>query len=140
MALDERLTAYVRAALAGVREVAEVKMFGGIGFMLNGNMLAAASDRGLLVRVGKEREAEALARPGSSIMVMNSRAMNGYIRVAAGGLDARTAASWLELARAHVESLPPKRKASTAGTKGKAATRATAKSKPSNKAPVKQRK
>lgn len=135
MALDEQLTAHVRAALAGAPGMAEVKMFGGIGFMLNGNMLAAASDRGLLVRVGKERQAEALARPGSSLMVMNGRAMNGYVRVPARGLDLSTVTSWLDLARQHVASLPPKGGAPTATrNKGKAAARATA------KAPAKPRK
>jgi TfoX/Sxy family transcriptional regulator of competence genes len=140
MALDEKLTAYVRAALADARELVEVRMFGGIGFMLNGNMVAAASDRGLLVRVGKEREADALARPGSSVMVMNGRAMNGYVRVSGSGLDARSVASWLDLARAHVESLPPKSRALPTGTKSKAAARSTAKRKASTKAPAKQRK
>lgn len=141
MALDEALTAHVRAALAGAHEVTEVKMFGGIGFMLNGNMVAAASDRGLLVRVGKDREADALARPGSSIMVMNGRAMNGYVRVLASGLDVDTVASWVDLARAHVESLPPKsRKPTAAGTRGKAIAKTAAKPKPLTKASAKPRK
>jgi TfoX/Sxy family transcriptional regulator of competence genes len=62
--------------------VSEVKMFGGIGFMLNGNMVVAASDRGLLVRVGKDGAAEACARPGAAPMIMNGREMAGYVRVA----------------------------------------------------------
>jgi len=107
--MDEKLTKHVRAALADVDRVHDVKMFGGIGFMLNGNMIAAASDRGLLVRVGEVGEAEALARPGAQPMTMNGRVMKGYMRIT-GALDARTVKSWLRLARVFVETLPAKKK------------------------------
>jgi TfoX/Sxy family transcriptional regulator of competence genes len=107
MAIDEKLNGQVRAALAAVEGVSEVKMFGGIGFMLNGNMVAAASDRGLLVRVGEEGHAEAVAR-GAQPMVMNGRTMKGYVRVLEK-LDARTVKSWLRKASAFVETLPPKK-------------------------------
>ena len=111
MTIDPKLTEQTRAALKDVRAVREIKMFGGIGFMLNGNMVAAASDRGLLVRVGQEREAEALERAGARLMVMKGRAMTGYIQVARDALDARAVKSWLRLARAHVETLPAKKAA-----------------------------
>jgi TfoX/Sxy family transcriptional regulator of competence genes len=75
MAIDEKLAINVRAALVDASEVREIKMFGGLGFMLNGNMVAAASDRGLLVRVGEQHQATALARPGAEPMVMNGRTM-----------------------------------------------------------------
>src|SRR5690349_10299504 len=109
--IDEKLTAHVRSALADTRSVREVKMFGGIGFMLAGNMVAAASDRGLLVRVGKDAEAEALSRPDAEPMVMNGRKMPGYIRVGGAGLDLRSVKAWLKLACAFVETLPPKKAA-----------------------------
>jgi TfoX/Sxy family transcriptional regulator of competence genes len=67
---DQELAANVRAALAGTGNIREVTMFGGIGFMLNGNLVAAASRRGLLLRVGKDRQAEALAQSGARPMVM----------------------------------------------------------------------
>jgi len=107
MTIDEKLAQHVRTALAGVSHVSEVKMFGGLGFMLNGNMIAATSDRGLLVRVGEPGEAEALARPGAEPMVMRGRAMTGYVRVKAA-LDARAVKSWVRLARTFVETLPEK--------------------------------
>src|SRR5689334_9879521 len=110
MAIDEKLATNVRAALAGASPVREVKMFGGLGFMLNGNMIAAASDRGLLVRVGEQHEAEALARPGAEPMIMNGRVMKGFIRVKTA-LDARSVKSWLRLARSFVETLPAKKAA-----------------------------
>lgn len=107
MAIDEMLARHVRAALADASEVREVKMFGGLGFMLNGNMVAACSDRGLLVRVGEPGVVKALARLGAQRMVMNGRTMRGFVRVT-GTLDARAVKSWLRLARAFVETLPPK--------------------------------
>ena len=110
MSMDDALCELVRAALAGVDSVREVKMFGGIGFMLAGNMVAAASDRGLLVRVGPDAESVALSRAGAAPMIMRGRKMAGYIRVERAGLDARNVKSWLKLARAFVETLPPKKK------------------------------
>jgi TfoX/Sxy family transcriptional regulator of competence genes len=107
MAIDEKLAGRVRAALAQTPDMHEVKMFGGIAFMLNGNMVAAASDRGLLVRVGEAGEAEALGRKGAERMLMNGRQMKGFVQVK-GALDARSVAALLKLARAFVETLPPK--------------------------------
>lgn len=106
---DEDLAASVRASLASTRTVKEIKMFGGIGFMLNGNMLVAASSRGLLARVGKDAESEALTRPGASPMIMRGRAMSGYIRIDSSALDERAVASWVHLARLFVQTLPVKK-------------------------------
>ena len=110
MAIDEKLATHVRAALADASSLREVKMFGGLGFMLNGNMIAAVSDRGLLVRVGEQHEAEALTRRGAELMVMNGRTMKGFIRVKTA-LDARSVKSWLRLARSFVDTLPAKKAA-----------------------------
>jgi TfoX/Sxy family transcriptional regulator of competence genes len=107
---DENLLACVRAALAGNRAVKEVKMFGGVGFLLNGNLLVAASNRGLLVRVGKEAENEALARRGAAPMIMRGRAMAGYIRVDMARLNERSVAPWVELAGGFVQTLPKNKK------------------------------
>jgi TfoX/Sxy family transcriptional regulator of competence genes len=110
--MDEvQLQACVRAAVAGSGAVTEVKMFGGLGFMLNGNLLAGASRRGLLLRVGSEREAEALRRPGARPMVMRGRTMAGYVYVDPPALSAESVPAWLGLAILYVRSLPPKRKA-----------------------------
>lgn len=107
MAIDEKLTGRVRVALADAGPVREVKMFGGLGFMLNGNMVAAASDRGLLVRVGEAGMADALAR-GAEPMIMNGRKMKGFVWVP-GTSDGRAVKSWLRLARTFVETLPAKK-------------------------------
>ena len=114
LAPDE-IAASVRVALADTR-VHEVKMFGGIGFMLNGNMLVAVSKRGLLARVGKDAEAEALLRPGARAMEMRGRVMRGYIFVEPEVLTDAHIADWLRLARSFVATLP--RKDKSAAKKG----------------------
>lgn len=117
---DQELTASVRAALLGAGSIREVKMFGGIGFMLNGNLIAGASHRGLLVRVGKARQREALAQPGARPMQMKGRTMEGYIYVDHPALDDRAVQAYIRLALPHVLSLPPKaHPTKREGTKGK---------------------
>ena len=102
------LAASVRAALSGASKIREVKMFGGIGFMLNGNMVAAASKRGLLLRVGKDRQPQALARPGARPMEMRGRTMEGYVYVDHQKLTADDVKEWVQLASAYVQTLPRK--------------------------------
>jgi TfoX/Sxy family transcriptional regulator of competence genes len=116
MASDpDPLVLRVRTGLAGAGALGEVKMFGGVGFMLNGNMVAAASQRGVLLRIGKDRYREALARPGTRPMQMRGRLMEGYIYVDPAGLDDAALREWLSIAAAFVKTLPPKSK----GTKPK---------------------
>ena len=83
-------------------------MFGGIGFMLNGNMIAGTFRDALLVRVGKDRNAEALTRRGARAMEMRGRPVEGYVMVDQATLDDAALADWLHLALAHVCTLPPK--------------------------------
>lgn len=108
MADDQELAASVRICLNGAGAIREVRMFGGIGFMLNGNLVAAASRRGLLARVGKDRQADALALPGARPMVMRGRTMEGYIYVDPPALNKRAIQNWLRMAVAHVQTLTPK--------------------------------
>ncbi len=119
MTSEENLASRVRGALAHADDVREVKMFGGVGFMLNGNMVAAASKRGLLVRVGKDRHRDALTRPGTRPMEMRGRVMEGYVYVEPAILDDESLRDWIRLAAAFVETLPPKQtSASRRRTKG----------------------
>jgi TfoX/Sxy family transcriptional regulator of competence genes len=108
MGADDDLAAAVRAALAGAGTIREVKMFGGTGFMLNGNLIAMLSKRGLLVRIGEDRLPEALKRPGARPMEMRGRTMEGYIIADHAELTAKAAQDWLQLALAFVQTLPPK--------------------------------
>ena len=108
MAADEDLAERMRAVLAGAGAVREVRMFGGLCFMLDGNMVAGTSKRGLLVRIGKDRQSEALARPGVKPMEMGGRRMEGYVFVDPAPSDDRSLRDWLNLAVAFVKTLPPK--------------------------------
>jgi TfoX/Sxy family transcriptional regulator of competence genes len=107
---DQSLLDRLRKAFAG-EPVTEQKMFGGVCFMLSGNMLVCSSNRGLLVRVGKEGHGAALRLPHASAMEMRGRPMEGYIFVAAEGTsNNKDLKAWIGRARAFVETLPPKAK------------------------------
>jgi TfoX/Sxy family transcriptional regulator of competence genes len=106
--LDENLAERIRAVLAGTGSVREVRMFGGLCFMLNGNMVAGASKRGLLVRVGKDQHTRALARPDAKRMEMFGRPMEGYVFIDPLPRDEQTLREWLDLAVAFVNTLPAK--------------------------------
>jgi len=94
-------------------------MFGGVAFMLQGNMLVAASDRGLMLRVGEQGLPAALAG-GASVVEMGGRTMRGYVRVSTA-LKLSEVKSWLSLARAFVQTLPPKKRKAAVARKRKKA-------------------
>jgi len=108
MSAESDLALRVRAALQGVEALREVKMFGGVGFMVNGNLVAAASKGGLLLRVGREREVEALAQPGIRPMEMRGRRMEGYVYADPPPRSEDAMKAWLRPALDYVQSLPPK--------------------------------
>jgi TfoX/Sxy family transcriptional regulator of competence genes len=105
----DELTDCLRAELTGAGEVREVKMFGGVGFMLNGNMVAAASKRGLLLRVGKASQSEALAMEGARVMTMRGRTMEGYVFIDPMALSQGAVTKSLPLALAFVRGMAPKK-------------------------------
>jgi TfoX/Sxy family transcriptional regulator of competence genes len=109
----------VREALSGAGAVTEMKMFGGIGFMLNGNMVAAASKRGLLLRVGRERQGEVLAQPGMRPMVMRGRTMEDYVYIDPPAVNDGSVQAGVKLAVGFVQTLPPKAAKAKAASKGK---------------------
>lgn len=101
----------VRTTLANL-PMTEQKMFGGICFMLNGNMLVGASPRGLMVRVGKDAHDGVLSRPHARPMEQGGRSMAGYIVVGNDGVARdKDLKAWLDLAVEHVSTLPAKVKA-----------------------------
>ena len=108
MAFDDDLAQRMRAVLAATGTVREVRMFGGLCFMLNGNMVAGVSKHGLLVRVGKEQHADALKLPGAKPMEMTGRPMEGYIFVDPAPGDDQALRDWLDRGVAFVKTLPPK--------------------------------
>ena len=110
MAYDEDLANRIRELLGGEDAVTEKKMFGGLAFLLNGNMAVSASGQGgLLVRIDPDESDEAIAREHVSLMEMGGRSMVGWIRVAPEGLTAKDdLAPWVERGVAYARSLPPK--------------------------------
>lgn len=107
------LAARVRAALPDdvAATVVEKRMFGGVGFMLAGNLLCCAARQGLLLRVGVERLAAALALPGTEPFINGGRPMTGYVMLdAAGAADDATLAGGVGLALDFVAGLPVKEK------------------------------
>ncbi len=108
---ERDLIARVRDALSA-SPVTEQKMFGGVCFMLAGNMLVCASPRGLMVRTGKDGYAAALARPHAAPMRQGDREMPGFVIVAPDGVaSARDLKAWLARALEFVGTLPAKAKA-----------------------------
>ena len=109
MAYDEELAERVRRALAPREGLSEKKMFGGIAFMLRGNMCCGIVRDQLMVRVGPERYDDALARPHARPMDFTGRAMRGMVYVTPEGLRSDTDLSvWLQRGLEFAESLPPK--------------------------------
>jgi TfoX/Sxy family transcriptional regulator of competence genes len=108
MSTDQDLVSRMRVLLSGTGDISEMKMFGGLAFILNGNMLASSSKRGLMLRVGKEQAPNALTRPGTRQIEMRGRPMEGYIRVDPAGLDDKGLREWLGLATTFVKTLPAK--------------------------------
>jgi TfoX/Sxy family transcriptional regulator of competence genes len=108
MAYDPHLLEEMRHALKPRKGIVEKKMFGGFCWMLHGNMLCGVEVGRFMFRVGKDLEAQALARPGASPMDITGKPMKGFVWVGAdealdGGLN-----SWIELATQYVGALPPK--------------------------------
>ncbi len=109
MAYDEDLAQRVREQLADAPGVTEKAMFGGLAFLLEGNMSVGLSGAELMVRVGPDANDEALARPHTRVFDMTGRPMRGWVLVAAEGVGGdRELAAWVQRGVAFARSLPPK--------------------------------
>jgi TfoX/Sxy family transcriptional regulator of competence genes len=105
---EDDVIADLRAVLPKAGNIREVRMFGGTGFMLNGNMVAGTFKKGLLLRVGADRLGAALKVAGARQMKMGGRLMEGYVYVDPGALNKKAIHGALDLAIAFVGALPPK--------------------------------
>jgi TfoX/Sxy family transcriptional regulator of competence genes len=109
MAYSEELAARIRAALLRAAGLSEQKMFGGIAFLLNGNMVCGVVGDELMARVGPDRHEAALARPGARLMDFSGRPMRGMVFVGGAGIATDAAlAEWVRLSLDFVASLPAK--------------------------------
>ena len=111
MAYDEALAGRIRALVAAEDAITEKKMFGGLAFLLNGNMAVAASGQGgLLVRVDPAASDALVVTTPAREMEMRGRSMAGWLRVDSADVDSdEVLAEWVERGVAYARSLPPKR-------------------------------
>ncbi len=109
MAFDTEIYEILARDLTALPDIAEKKMFGGVAFMLAGNMLCGVHKGGAMYRVGKDNQALALALDGVVPMAFTGRQMGGFVDVSRDALeDATTRARLLQLAQGFVATLPTK--------------------------------
>ena len=109
MAYDESLAHRVRRLLATVDNIYERRMFGGLAFMLNGNMCCCVEKDNLVVRTGPDAYDDALTRPHARVFDFTGRPMRGFVYVESDGLAGETELrDWVNTALAFAGSLPPK--------------------------------
>ncbi|MBM3997038.1 MAG: TfoX/Sxy family protein [Planctomycetes bacterium] len=109
MAFDENLAARIRKTLARRKGVEEKKMFGGVGFLLNGNMLVGVWKDSLIVRLGDEQGEEALLEPHVKPFDITGKAMKGWAMVTPEGInDDGQLKAWIQRAVKFVGNLPGK--------------------------------
>lgn len=111
MAYDENLAARIRDEVAGEPGVMEKKMFGGLAFLVGGNMaISASGSGGALVRVDPAESAALTETTAATVAIMRGREMPGWLRVSADDLEADEQLSeWVTRGVRYASSLPPKR-------------------------------
>ncbi|MEO9174907.1 MAG: TfoX/Sxy family protein [Gaiellales bacterium] len=110
MPYDEDLAVRIRELTAGEDGVSEQRMFGGLAFLVHGNMAVAASGKGgIMLRCEPDETDQLVEQTAASPMVMRGRPAHGWVRVAADELTARGALEgWVERGVAYARSLPAK--------------------------------
>ena len=109
MAFDESLAARIRQRLAPRKSVEEKKMFGGVGFLLHGNMLVGVWKDSLIARLGPDEGALALLEPHVKEFDITGRAMKGWVLVGPEGVEGdEQLGGWIERATKFVKTLPAK--------------------------------
>lgn len=111
MSYEEELAHRIRELLDGQPSVTEMKMFGGLAFLIGGNMAIAASGQGgVMVRVDPASSEALVAKTAAREAVMRGRPMQGWLRIDSDHLRTRRQlAKWVELGAAYARSLPAKR-------------------------------
>jgi hypothetical protein len=110
MAFDTDLADRIRELIAPERGVEEKRMFGGLAFLIDGNMAVVASGKGgLMVRVPPDQTEQLLARDHVEPMVMAGRETRGWLRVSTDGVKTkRQLRGWVSRGVEHAKTLPPK--------------------------------
>ena len=109
MAFDENLAARIRVALARKKNIEEKKMFGGVGFLLNGNMLVGVWKNSLIVRVGPDGYEDARLEAHVKEFDITGRPMKGWVLIEPQGVENDyLVKGWIERATKFVRKLPAK--------------------------------
>ena len=110
MAYDEELAQRIRAAVEGEPGLSEKRMFGGLAFLVHGNMAVSASGQGgLLLRVDPTETESLVSPPQVRRFEMRGREMDGWLRVDTGAVEsAEELRRWVDKGLAYARSLPPK--------------------------------
>jgi TfoX/Sxy family transcriptional regulator of competence genes len=110
VAYDEDLANRIRELISGEAGLTEKKMFGGLAFLINGNMSVAVSGQGgLLLRVEPEQTDALAAKPYAAPFEMRGREMQGWLRVAAEGVKTKAQLErWVSRGVGYARTLPPK--------------------------------
>jgi TfoX/Sxy family transcriptional regulator of competence genes len=111
MAYDEALAERIRQLLADEAGVTEQKMFGGLAFLIGGNMaIAASGNGGVLVRVDPEESDDLVASTNARPMEMRGKQMRGWLRLDSDDVSSKKQLTeWVDRGRTYAGSLPPKR-------------------------------
>jgi hypothetical protein len=121
VAYDEDLADRIRAALPGPGFATEQRMFGGLAFMLGGHMACGVVGDRLMLRLGPDAAARALAQPHVRPMDFTGRPMKGMVFVEPPGYRGAALDAWLAAADEYVRSLPPKHSRPRSGKAGRSA-------------------
>lgn len=109
MPFSESLAGRIRDALASKRNIEEKKMFGGVGFLMNGNMLVGIWKVSLIVRLGPDAYDDAILEPHVREFDITGKPMKGWVMVEPDGIENdQQLADWIERATKFVTSLPKK--------------------------------
>jgi TfoX/Sxy family transcriptional regulator of competence genes len=109
MPYSESLAERIRQTFGRRKEIEEKKMFGGVGFLLNGNMLVGVWQTSLIGRIGPDEYTKALRKPNVREFDITGRPMKGWIMVEPDGIEQDSQLKdWIELAIMFVETLPAK--------------------------------
>lgn len=111
MNYDEQLAARIAEVLKGKRTVSQRKMFGGLCFLLNGNMLCGIAKGKLVARVGPEYYEDALRSKYAMLMDCTGKSLKGMIYVLPKGVESKASVrKWVEKSLAYVQTIPKKKK------------------------------
>lgn len=109
MAYNEKLAERIRTTLKGKRGVEEKRMFGGVGFLVNGNMACGVHKDELIIRLGEREFATALKAPHARIFDMTGKPMKGWLLISEQGYRSeKSLQSWIQRSVTFAKSLAPK--------------------------------